>query len=177
MSALLPRWAMGDPALVCERLEGMKRKGPRLSRQEEAGKGLEQLFSEDHMTKDESEQLEELLMTWYHWEKAQRDNLGYRTVAPGFQGVSDLDGYGDTDETDAKINRYIGQQVALCIAMLDLELRVSIGFSMKNKDAPNKVFINPRCSREEQHRRYQEAKDKLLPMLRRRDLIKQPVGA
>lgn len=177
MGALLPKWAMGDPALVCERLEGMKTQPLRQTRQELARQGLEQLFSEDHMTKDESEQLEELLMTWYHWEKAQRDNLGYRTVAPGFQGVSDLDGYGDTDETDAKINRYIGQQVALCIAMLDLELRVSIGFSMKNKDAPNKVFINPRCSREEQHRRYQEAKDKLLPMLRRRDLIKQPVGA
>ncbi|MBV7502084.1 hypothetical protein [Achromobacter sp. ACM05] len=179
MGALLPKWAMGDPALVCERLEELRRRPqkPRLSRQEIARQGLEQLFSEDHMTKDESEQLEELLMTWYHWEKAQRDNLGYRAVAPGFQGVSDLDGYGDTDETDAKINRYIGQQVALCVAMLDLELRVAIGFSMKNKDAPNKVFINPRCSREEQHRRYQEAKDKLLPMLRRRDLIKQPVGA
>lgn len=180
MGALLPKWAMGDPALVCERLQGIERRPsvpPRLTRQEQARKELEQLFSEDHMTKDESEQLEELLMTWYHWEKAQRDNLGYRAVAPGFQGVSDLDGYGDTDETDAKINRYIGQQVALCVAMLELELRIAIGFSMKNKDAPNKVFINPRCSREEQHRRYQEAKDKLLPMLRRRDLIKQPVGA
>ena len=96
MSALLPKWAMGDPAMVCERLEGIKRKPPRLSRQDEAKKGLEQLFSEDHMTKDESEQLEELLMTWYHWAKAHREHLGHSRVAPGFHGVSDWTPMGTT---------------------------------------------------------------------------------
>lgn len=174
MGALLPKWAMGDPALVCERLEELRRRPqkPRLSRQEIARQGLEQLFSEDHMTKDESEQLEELLMTWYHWAKAHREHLGHSRVAPGFQGVSDMDAYGDDDDTDAKLNRYVAEQVDVCLSTLPVDLRAAVGISMRNKDVPNQVFRNPRCTVEEQHQRYQQAKDALLPMLRKRDMIK-----
>lgn len=174
MGALLPKWAMGDPALVCERLEEYRRRPqkPRLSRQEQARQGLEQLFSEDHMTKDESEQLEELLMTWYHWAKAHREHLGHSRVAPGFQGVSDLDAYGDDDDTDAKLNRYVAEQVDVCLSTLPVDLRAAVGISLRNKDVPNQVFRNPRCTVEEQHQRYQQAKDELLPMLRKRDMIK-----
>lgn len=174
MGALLPKWAMGDPALVCERLEELRRRPqkPRLSRQEIARQGLEQLFSEDHMTKDESEQLEELLMTWYHWAKAHREHLGHSRVAPGFQGVSDMDAYGDDDDTDAKLNRYVAEQVDVCLSTLPVDLRAAVGISMRNKDVPNQVFRNPRCSLEEQHQRYHAAKEQLLPMLRKRDMIK-----
>lgn len=174
MGALLPKWAMGDPALVCERLEDLRRRPqkPRLSRQEIARQGLEQLFSEDHMTKDESEQLEELLMTWYHWAKAHREHLGHSRVAPGFQGVSDMDAYGDDDDTDAKLNRYVAEQVDVCLSTLPVDLRAAVGISMRNKDVPNHVFRNPRCSLEEQQQRYQQAKEELLPMLRRRDMIR-----
>jgi len=174
MGALLPKWAMGDPALVCERLEELRRRPqkPRLSRQEIARQGLEQLFSEDHMTKDESEQLEELLMTWYHWAKAHREHLGHSRVAPGFQGVSDLDAYGDDDDTDAKLNRYVAEQVDVCLSTLPVDLRAAVGINLRNKDVPNQVFRNPRCTVEEQHLRYQQAKEALLPMLRRRDMIK-----
>ncbi|KBA63631.1 hypothetical protein, partial [Mycobacterium tuberculosis] len=121
---------------------------------------------------DESEQLEELLMTWYHWARAHREHLGYSRVAPGFQGVSDLDGYGDDDETDAKLNRYVAEQVDVCLSSLPVELRAAVGISLRNKDVPNQVFRNPRCGLQEQHYRYQLAKEKLLPMLRRRDLLK-----
>lgn len=172
MSALLPKWAMGDPAMVYERLEGIKHKPPRLSRQEEARKGLEQLFSEEHMTKDESEQLEELLMTWYHWAKAHREHLGHSRVAPGFHGVSDLDAYGDDDETDAKLNRYIAEQVDVCLNTLSGDYRSAIGITLGNKDAQACVYRNPRWSSEQTHRLYQEAKDRLIPMLRKRDMIK-----
>lgn len=172
MGALLPKWAMGDPAVVCERLEGMKRRPPRQTRQELARQGLEQLFSEDHMTKDESEQLEELLMTWYHWARAHREHLGYSRVAPGFQGVSDLDGYGDDDETDAKLNRYVAEQVDVCLSSLPVELRAAVGIHAGNRAAGACVFSNPRFTPEQQHQRYQEAKERLLPMLRRRDMIK-----
>lgn len=174
MGSLLPKWAMGDPAIVCERLEEYRRRPqkPRLSRQEQARQGLEQLFSEDHMTKDESEQLEELLMTWYHWAKAHREHLGHSRVAPGFQGVSDLDAYGDDDDTDAKLNRYVAEQVDVCLSTLPVDLRAAVGINLRNKDVPNQVFRNPRCTVEEQHLRYQRAKDALLPMLRRRDMIK-----
>ncbi len=124
------------------------------------------------MTKDESEQLEELLMTWYHWARAHREHLGYSRVAPGFQGVSDLDGYGDDDETDAKLNRYVAEQVDVCLSSLPVELRAAVGINLRNKDVPNQVFRNPRCSQEEQHHRYQEAKLKLAPMLKRRSLLR-----
>lgn len=175
MGTLLPKWAMGDPAKVYERLEALRRRPqepPRLTRQEQARRELEQLFSEDHMTKDESEQLEELLMTWYHWAKAHREHLGHSRVAPGFQGVSDLDGYGDDDDTDAKLNRYVAEQVDVCLSTLPVDLRAAVGISLRNKDVPNKVFRNPRCTLDEQQARYQEAKQRLLPMLRRRDLLK-----
>ncbi|WP_156902829.1 hypothetical protein [Achromobacter sp. MFA1 R4] len=173
MGALLPKWAMGDPAIVYERLEELRSRPQksRLSRQEIARQGLEQLFSEDHMTKDESEQLEELLMTWYHWAKAHREHLGHSRVAPGFQGVSDLDGYGDDDDTDAKLNRYVAEQVDVCLSTLPVDLRAAVGINMRNKDVPNQVFRNPRCSPDEQHQRYQQAKESLLPMLRKRDMI------
>ena len=174
MGALLPKWAMGDPAKVYERLEGLRRRPPeppRLTSQEQARQELEQLFSKDHMTKDESEQLEELLMTWYHWAKAHREHLGHSRVAPGFQGVSDMDAYGDDDDTDAKLNRYVAEQVDVCLSTLPVDLRAAVGISLRNKDVPNQVFRNPRCTLEEQQRRYQEAKERLGPMFKRRSLI------
>ena len=174
MGALLPKWAMGDPALVCERLQGIERRPrqpPRLTRQEQARKELEQLFSEDHMTKDESEQLEELLMTWYHWAKAHREHLGHSRVSLGFQDA-ERDGYGDDDETDAKLNRYIAEQVDVCLNTLSGDFRSAVGITLGNKNAQACVYRNPRWSADETHRLYQEAKERLLPMLRRRDMIK-----
>jgi hypothetical protein len=83
-----------------------------------------------------------------------------------------MDAYGDDDDTDAKLNRYTAEQVDVCLSTLAVDLRAAVGISLRNKDIPNKVFRNPRCSQEEQQRRYQEAKAALLPLLRRRDLLK-----
>ncbi|MDF8362171.1 hypothetical protein [Achromobacter anxifer] len=127
--------------------------------------------SEDHMTEAESEELEELLMTWHRWAKAYREHLGYSRVAPGFRDVSDQDGYGDDDETAARLNRHVAEQVDACLNALPLDLRAAVGISLRNKDAPQRVFRNPRCSPEEQQRRYREAQSRLLPMLRRQDVM------
>lgn len=136
-----------------------------------AGLERELPYSENHMTEVESEELEELLMTWYRWAKAYREHLGYRRVAPGFRDVSDQDGYGCDDETDARLNRHVAEQVDACLNALPLDLRAAVGVSLRNRDAPQQVFRNPRCSPEEQQRRYQEAQYRLLPMLRRRDVM------
>ncbi len=135
-----------------------------------AGLERELPYSENRMTEAEREELEELLMTWYRWAKAYREHLGYRRVAPGFRDVSDQDGYGDDDETDARLNRHVAAQVDACLEALPLDLRAAVGISLRNKDAPQQVFRNPRCSPEEQQRRYQEAQCRLLPMLRRLDV-------
>jgi len=47
-----------------------------------------------------------------------------------------------------------------------------VGLQTANRAAGNEVFKNPRCSQEQQHRRYQDAKLQLLPSLRRRNLVK-----
>ena len=86
--------------------------------------------------------------------------------------MSDLDAYGDDDDTDAKLNRYVAEQVDVCLSTLPVDLRAAVGIRLRNKDVPNQVFRNPRCSPEEQHLRYQKAKDPLLPMLRKRDVIR-----
>src|SRR5690606_2667289 len=78
MSTLLPRWAMGDPSKVCERLEEMRHRPTRKERQL---RNLERLFG-DRMTSDESAQIEQRLMTWYHWAKRYRPALGAPRVSP-----------------------------------------------------------------------------------------------
>lgn len=164
------RWELGDPAKVYERIEGMRsrRQGP--IKQDPFGalwrKGV------IVMTRDESEQIEELLLTWYYWAQAHREQLGYSRVSPGFQYADSSDVHEDDEDRDARLNRLVAEQVDACLNGLPVELRAAVGLHTANRAAGADVYRNPRCSAEEQHRRYQEAKLQLLPLLRRRDLVK-----
>jgi hypothetical protein len=124
------------------------------------------------MTRDESEQIEELLLTWYYWAQAHREQLGYSRVSPGFQNAESGDVYEDEEERDARLNRYVAEQVDVCLAVLSTDLKAAVGLHVANKAAGNDVYRNPRCTPEEQHRRYQDAKLQLMPSLRRRNLVK-----
>jgi len=170
MCAALPFWMYQDPSIVCEQLEAMRNKRARKDRPPT----IEDLFSEVPVTKDESAQLEELLMIWYHWSRAYREQLGYSRVSPGFKNADTSDVYDDADDQDAKINRYIAEQVDVCLSTLPVEQRAAVGIHTKNKDTGNAVWRNPRCpmTPEQQHVAYQAAKATLLPMLRKRDLVK-----
>jgi len=124
------------------------------------------------MTQDESEQIEELILVWYYWSKAHREQLSYSRVSPGFEHAQTHDVYDDNDDRDAKLNRYNAEQVDVCLNTLDVLLRAAVGLHAANKAAGASVFSSPRLTREEQHAMYKVAKEALLPMLRKRLLIR-----
>jgi len=167
----LPRWMMGDPAKVYEQIEEGRRKRARRELKVDPFGAIWRKGAVV-MTRDESEQIEELLLTWYYWADAHREQLGYRRVSPGFQYADSTEVHEDDDDRDARLNRYVAEQVDACLLALPVDLRAAVGIHTANRAAGNEVYRNPRCTPEEQHRRYQEAKLQMLPLLRRRDLIK-----
>jgi len=170
MSRALPWFMYQDPAIVCEQQQAWRNNQAR--RKQAPAMTINDLFSEVPVTKDESAQLEELLMIWYHWSRAHREQLGYSRVSPGFKDADTSDVYDDADDQDAKINRYIAEQVDVCLSTLPVEQRAAVGIHTANAAAGNAVYRNPRMSSEQQHVAYQAAKATLLPMLRKRDLVK-----
>ena len=125
------------------------------------------------MTQDDSDQVEDLILVWFYWSKAHREQLSYSRVSPGFQHAETPDVYDDADDRDAKLSRYTAEQVDVCINALDVLLRAAIGIHAANKAAGSAIFRSPRMTREEQHAMYQAAKESLLPMLRKRLLIRE----
>jgi len=124
------------------------------------------------MTREESEQIEELLMVWYYWAKADKFQQGYDKHAPSCRMADRSDVHATQEDIDARIDTYDAEQVDVCINELPLMLRAAIGVHTANKAARATVFRNNRLTREEQHAKYQEAKTLLLPMLLRRQLVK-----
>jgi len=123
------------------------------------------------MTQDESEQIEELVMVWFHWSKSHREQLGYSRVSPGFVHAQTHEVYDDNDDRDAKLARYTAEQVEACLNTLDVLLRAAVGLHAANRSVGNKVFRSGRMTSEEQHAMYKAAKDALLPMFIRRNLV------
>ena len=123
------------------------------------------------MTQDESEQIEDLILVWFHWSKAHREQLGYSRVSPGFVHAQTHEVYDDNDDRNAKLARYTAEQVEACINTLDVLLRAAVGIHAANKAAGASVFRSPRLTRDEQHAMYKAAKDALFPMFVRRNLV------
>ena len=127
------------------------------------------------MTLDQSEQIEELLLTWYRWQIRQshaetlshfyrpedRTCRGY--VTPSSADEDDEAAYQWADDRQS-------EQVQLCVDMLAPEQRAAISTSMRNKESGCAVWGSRRVG--EQHSTYQAAKERLLPMLVSRHLIK-----
>ena len=166
MSKLLPRWAMGDPAEVHERLEGIRRR-----QAQKEPRGIESLFREATMTQDESAQIEDLLMDWYSWAKAYRPALGGPRVSAYCRGARAGDVHSDTDEVDARLAAVKAEQVDVCLNELSWQHRAAVGIHTANREARQQVYRNPRMNGQQQHEAYQQAKLALLPKLRRRGLI------
>ena len=169
MTRALPFWMYQDPSIVCDQQEAWRVNQSK--RQQPTAMTINDLFSEAPVTKDESDQLEDILLTWYYWPRAHRPQLGHSRVSPGFKHADSSDVYDDADDQDAKVNRYIAEQVDVCLSTLPVEQRAAVGIHTANRAAGNAIYRNPRMSSEQQHIAYQAAKDTLLPMLRKRDLI------
>ncbi|MEP9322365.1 hypothetical protein PPMP20_04380 [Paraburkholderia phymatum] len=129
----------------------------------------------ESMTRDQSEQIEELLLTWYRWQIRQshaetlshfyrpedRTCRGY--VTPSSADEDDEVAYQWADDRQS-------EQVQLCVDMLRPEQRAAISTSMRNKESGRTVWSSARAG--DQHATYQAAKERLLPMLLSRHLIK-----
>jgi len=126
------------------------------------------------MTLDQSEQIEQLLLTWYRWQIRQshaetlahfyrpedRTCRGY--VTPSSLDEDDEAAYQWADDRQS-------EQVQLCVDMLVPEHRAAISTSMRNKESGRPVWSSGRAG--DQHESYQAAKDRLLSMFISRHLI------
>ncbi|MDR8920535.1 hypothetical protein [Burkholderia multivorans] len=128
-----------------------------------------------NMTPDQSQQIEELLMTWYRWQIRQshaeilshyyrpedRTCRGY--VTPTTDEEDDENAYQWADDRQS-------EQVQLCIDNLAADQRAAISVSMRNKECGRDVWSSIRARAA--HATYQAAKAALLPMLISKQLIK-----
>ncbi|MBN9641737.1 MAG: hypothetical protein J0I68_24585 [Achromobacter sp.] len=126
-----------------------------------------------NMTREESDQVEALIMEWYHWSRGYRPKLGVGRVSAFARGMTADEAYDDED-VDARLAAARGEQTELCIDELPWQQRSAIGVHAGNRAAGARVFSNPRLTPEQQHAAYQEAKVALLPALRRRGLVTAP---
>lgn len=165
------RWQLGDPAKVYEQIEAGNRKRERRELKADPfgaiwRKGVMVMNRED------SERIEELLMTWYEWARAYRPALGAPRVSPYGRGADSGDVYADGDEIDARLRAADAEAVDACLNELTWQARAAVGLHMAAKAADARVLRNPRMTAEEAHQAYQQAKLDLVPMLRRRGMLK-----
>ncbi|MBK1780574.1 hypothetical protein JHL22_05030 [Advenella sp. WQ 585] len=85
------------------------------------------------------------------------------------------DTYTDSDVIDDRINSAIAAQVEAVMESLTWQQKSAIGIITGNRVIGNRVFKNPRMTREELHLHYKSAKLVMWPHLLRRDLVKKEV--
>jgi hypothetical protein len=127
------------------------------------------------MTLEDSEQIEDLLRTWFRWQIRQshaeilshfyrsEDMTCKRYQAPRSAIDDDEDAYQWADDQQS-------QQVQLCVDALTIEQRAAISVSLRNKECGVSVWSSGRVG--DQHAVYQAAKVALLPLLLARHLIR-----
>lgn len=168
------RWEMGDPAKVFERIEAGRRNR---ERRELKSDPFGAIWKKGAivMDREDSERIEELLMTWYEHAKAWRPALGAPRVSPYGRGADSGDVYADGDEIDARLRASDAEAVEACLNELTWQARAAIGLHLAEKASDARVLRNPRMTAEEAHQAYQQAKLDLLPLMRHRGLIRGEV--
>jgi hypothetical protein len=138
------------------------------------------------MTIDESNQIEELLGEWYHWQAGYVPSLGYGRIDPSCRGFSEdertLTADERSEETDRKAAKKRAEQVDVCIDALTWQERAAIQRHMKakrissmNEACGAKVWSNPRkFDVADVHASYQAAKEALYARVKARGLLKEP---
>lgn len=117
------------------------------------------------MTREESDDVEDLLGVHFRWARSFRPVKGHARVASSCQGHQH-DGDDDEDVVDARIEAEQAKVVDACMDSLTPIQRGVIGVVQSNRDSGNEVFRYPRLSRDEQQAEYQRAKISLMPLLR-----------
>lgn len=163
MMAWQYRWQTRDPFEVYARIEAQA--------QHETQKALRNTGSK--MTRDQSDQIEDLLLGWYYWAKAAREFLGYSKISPMFRDTKPElgDVHSDGDEADLRINTYNSEIVDACLDEIPIMMRAAVGVHTRNIAAGSSVHRHPRIAIEQQHAIYQNAKEHLCPMLIKKGLV------
>lgn len=129
------------------------------------------------MDQNHSEQIEELLSVWYRWQirQSHRETLShfYRPedhTCRGYETPSNADD--DAEASYQWADDQQSEQVQLCIDQLSFEQRAAISNNLRNKEAGYSVWKSG-WDTAEWHYVYQAAKERILPMLVARHLIKE----
>lgn len=126
------------------------------------------------LTEDQSNEIEDLLRIWYEWNRTYGLALGAPRAAPYARETPPEKGnvHDDAEIVEERINQDIASAVEWCLdALPEQKYRSAVGLTMANKYGPS-VFRSNRYSLEERHEIYQEAKRLLMPLLRRRELMR-----
>lgn len=140
------------------------------------GRKCRQFTERVSMTLEQSEEIEDLLAIWYDWSQAYKPALGAPPASPFARLAKSSEANYHADDAaeiaDERINSDLAEQVDLCIDELPgVKYRAAIDTSMRNKRGPA-VWRSGRHSIEEQHQIYQEAKGLLMPLLRKRGVMR-----
>lgn len=127
------------------------------------------------MTPDQSQQIEELLLTWYRWQirQSHAEQLAhfYRPEDHTCRGYETPMNEVELDEqAEQWAEDQQAEQAQLCIDLLPVEQRAAISVSMRNKECGCGVWSSARAG--DQHASYQAGKAALLPMFIQRGLVK-----
>jgi len=123
------------------------------------------------MTKEESDNIEELILLWYQWADRYRPNLGAPKTSLYSKKAISSNVYSDTNEVDERLNSMLAEQIEVCIDELCWQWRSVIGIHAANKATRTKIFRNPRMTNEQHQTEYQKAKEQLLISFQKRGLI------
>lgn len=135
----------------------------------------------ESMTRDQSEQIEELLLNWYRWQICQSNAEllahYYRPVDHTCRGYeTPSDGEELAEDADRWVDNRLAAQVDTCMedlthrGVLTGAMRAAISTSMHNKEIGRTVWCSGRVG--DQHATYQAAKEQLLKPLTRRNLLR-----
>lgn len=164
----LESWRYRDPFVVCATMEEQRaRKAERETR-----KDLERIFGAAEMTQDESDKVEDLLMTWYEYASRYRPALGAPRASVSCKEYQSGEVHDTGDAADESIEKYKAEHVQACVDELHYLQRAAIELHLRNKLCRAWVFRNARLGNaEEAHRKYLDAKEAIFPMLVRAGLL------
>lgn len=157
---------MADPLRVLIMREQWRKKPKPTGRQE-----LESLFG-GAMTQEQSEKMEELIMTWYEYERAWAPHLGAPRVSASSRGFTPSEVYDDVDESELRYRKSVAEVVSACVDELPGLQRSAIQLHCCAKLTGASVIRNPRMTIEQHHQQYQAAKRAMWEMPRMRGLVR-----
>lgn len=160
------KWEMGDPLKVAI--------GRESRRQKPTPTPLEQLQAlfEDRMTEEQSDKMEDLIMTWYEYERGYRPNLGAPRVSASSRGFTPSEIYDDASEAEIQYRKGVAEAVEACVDELALIHRQAVQIHCCAKLTGASVIRNPRMTIEQHHQQYQAAKQSMWEMPRMRALVR-----